>query len=124
MNVMQYQGGDHGSGTGFLRASTTQVGGSVAVDLIYTGQPALYPLYITAFAWVRSLNGPLDGIMTLWQLPGYLNPDTQFTAGRDWRLINNAIRTVANVPSPAGFRLEFYMNTTGVNLDIDTAILT
>lgn len=122
MNVVQYQGGDHGSGTGFLRASTIQAGGSVAVDLTYKQQP---PSCITAFAWVRSLNGPLNGIMALWQIGHNLGSSisTQFTADGDWHLINNAIITVPNPPSPITFRFEFYMNTTGVNLDIDTAVL-
>jgi hypothetical protein len=129
MNVMTYAAGDHGSGTGFLRASTTQVGGSVAVDLTFFSNAAL-PLGVTAFAWVRSRGGPLQGLLTIWELTsGVTNHfDTQFTAGADWHLINNALITLTTAnPISANntltFRLEFYLNTIGQNLDIDTAVL-
>jgi hypothetical protein len=112
---------DAQSGSGYLRATTTQAGGSVAVDVNIGGAPS----QVAAFAWVRSLDGPLDGVMTLW---GNLNPAAQdnpgtpFTAEKHWRLLTNAA-PVNSMGGPLTCRLEFYMNTVNANLDIDTVVI-
>lgn len=122
MNVVQNASIAY-SGSGFLRASTTQPGGSVAVD-----EPlgSLQPLNISVFAWVRT-PGPatLDGSLAIWQLaPGAppFNATTSFTAVAEWSLVSNVLILQPGGSGPPTIRVEFYMNTIITELYIDNVI--
>jgi hypothetical protein len=109
-------GGNAQSGFFFLRASATILGGSVAVDHNFAG--GVFPVFLAAYAWVRALNGPVSGLMTLWDLAGNRSFDTPFTANENWQLVGNGID-----PTGVNVRLEFYINKINTNIDIDTAVL-
>jgi hypothetical protein len=130
-NILQNgPAGNAQSGTRFLRTFTKQSGGSVAVDFtFFNGGPGSENFFVSAFAWVRSLDGPLDGLMTLW---GDLNPannnhpDVPFRAEKHWKFLNNAVPVTIGgnlFGSSKTIRLEFYMETTETALDIDSVVL-
>ncbi len=129
------------SGNTFLRAKTTTASGSVAFDFT-AGMNAFVTADdgstlggaatvqgVAAAVWVRAKPGgpQMSGTLTLWQLhaPGNGNhPDSKFTVGGDWTLITNVLDLVAepNNAIPA-VRIEFYMTTTNVFLDIDCVMV-
>jgi hypothetical protein len=112
------------TGTQFLRANTTEAGGSVAIDTAeITGEGAL-PLNVYVLAWVRAPQRPIDGTLTLWEL----SPDVDVAHSDrpfgdlpdEWIMIENALDVVA--ANSVTFRVEFYIGTTGEWLDIDTVM--
>jgi len=123
MNVMQNgPGGNAQSGTRYLRARTSQAGGSVAIDTTYSG---LAPVNLAVFAWVRAPGPAVNGTLTIWQLsPGGINnhPDTPFQAAGNWVLLSNILTIVNPSTGPITVRVEFYINTLNANLDIDSVV--
>lgn len=114
------------SGSSFLRTSTTQAGGSVAID---TTQSNLIPTNVYVLTWVRAPEGAVQGTLTVWEL-GYspakdlARSDRAFEMyGDEWIMIENAPDCVPSGPSSAAnFRVEFYIDTVGEPLDIDTVM--
>jgi hypothetical protein len=116
------------SGGAFLRASTTAIGGSVAVDLnalrrIPGTNDFMVDSNIAVMAWVRTApGGPnMNGSLTVWHLgkdpsnPAN-HPNTLFAVNNTWTLVSNAIEMVSG---PYDLRVEFYLNTMGTSLDVD-----
>lgn len=114
------------AGASFLRASTTQPGGSVAID---TAQSNLIPINAYVLAWVRAPQGPVQGTLTIWELgqspaQNLAHPDRPFSVyGDEWIMIESALDCVpSGASSSVSFRVEFYINTVGQPLDIDTVM--
>jgi hypothetical protein len=115
--------GNAQAGSGFLRASTTQQGGSVAIDTTYD----LAPTRLAVYAWVRAPGPPVSGLLTIWQLSpdGIDNhPDTPFQAVGTWTAIGNVIELIRQPTDtePVTVRVEFYINTVNASLDIDSVV--
>lgn len=134
------------SGEAFLRASTTVVGGSVAQDFYPNGTEPC----VGVLAWIRAAPGgpPVSGMLTIWRLDIGTREDVQFAATSDWTLVTSvspALPTVLVVggdearstPAPHGrrstltrqaspnvprLRVEFYIDTTNADFDIDCVI--
>ena len=128
VSVARVADGTAHSGGAFLRASTTAVGGSVAIDLnALRGIPGtnnfMVDSSIAVMAWVRTAPGlpNMNGSLTVWHLgvdpsdPAN-RPSTLFSVNNTWTLVSNAIEMVSG---PYDLRVEFYLNTVGTSLDVD-----
>jgi hypothetical protein len=118
-----------------LRASSTVVDGSVAVDgWAELSGPADVVLELTvgAFAWVRAAPGhnSCSGSLVIHQLglPSDSNKsEARFTVGNDWTLITNVLTfRTGEIPTESNvqYRVEFYLKSPNVPLDIDSVIIT
>ncbi len=105
------------SGAGFLEANSTPGGGSVYSDYTVGSLPAGSGATLTA--WVRSPGVAVSGTMKLWELWGAQSGVQQdFVADGTWRQISVTVPSVAAANTI--LRAEFYINTPGHNLDIDS----
>jgi|HubBroStandDraft_6_1064221.scaffolds.fasta_scaffold444459_2 hypothetical protein len=138
MNVVQ--NGTAQSGNAFLHVRSAVQGGSVAIDVSLPSQGGPHPGAVLSgpwtppvpslgvFAWVRASpgSGPVSAVLTIWNLTGQpqVHPDTKFTAlDGNWVLITNAIDLPIQNGPLTTIRVEFYINTFGGQLDIDSVVL-
>jgi hypothetical protein len=108
-------------GNGYGEAETDFAGRSFAQDLGVA--PAAGSTY-TFSAWLRSPTGrPFSGVLALWALGGNneVTPTT-FTVGRRWSLVS--VPLSVNAAGHNALRAQVYLNTTGINLNVDGAQLT
>ncbi len=115
-------GGQH-SDTGYMRARTTVANTSVAsVYTDITVAPVAGGNY-EATVWVRSPSGTaVTGTLSLYGIWTTIEGGhTTFTADSTWKPIK--VRLTPKATNNASFRLQIYVNTANVDLDIDTASL-
>ena len=113
------------SGVGFMEANTSVPGGSVGQD---TGIAPAAGRYYTLRAWVKDAHGGPDAATfsvtaALWALGG--SPEvatTDVVVGSRWTPVDVVLRV--NNGGHSQFRIEFYMNTVGRNLNVDDVSLT
>ncbi len=111
-----------------LRVTTSQVGGSVAIDLAAqrtgTGYVQGSTVAVTTvdpsvcgLAMVRATpgTGHCTGSLALWQLNPNHSTSTPFTVGEAWTMVVGAHDLEAGADS---FRVEFYLDIAGASLDI------
>lgn len=92
-------------------------GGSVGQDFWVQGQQS-----VAALAWVRAAPGEPDvhGVLALWELAGILhNTALGFVATQEWTLLM-VTTYVTPYRSTTPFRIEFYLNTIGSTLLLDS----
>jgi hypothetical protein len=113
-------------GNSFLRVTTSQAGGSVAIDTI-PGQ--LFAVSVYALAWVRAPQGAVQGVLNLWELghspaANLRSMSRNFEVYDDkWIMIENALDAApAGNSSQVNFRVEFYVSTVNTPLDIDAVM--
>lgn len=114
-----------------LRVSTSQGGGSVAIDLadqrtgsgwVQTSPPSTVGVStvdpsVCALAMVRATpgTGHCTGSLALWQLGLNHSTTTPFTVGEAWTLVVGAHDLESGGDS---FRVEFYLDNAGTSLDV------
>ena len=103
-------------GSSYLAANVASPGGSVYTDMAVTPQPG-FPYTMTA--WVRSPSGtPIAGQMVLWGLWGTVqNAAVNFVADGSWKPVT--LQFVPTAANNTSMRAQFYINTTGADLNID-----
>jgi len=115
-------------GTSYLQVSTSQQGGSVAIDIPQSNY--VQPTSLYALAWLRAPQGQVDVTLAMWEIAHspyaiVVNMNRNFTAyGNEWFMIENGLDSL---PLPGGssevsYRLEFYINTINQPLDIDSVM--
>jgi len=120
------------SGTAFLRVTTTASGGSVSHDLdvsrpIPGTNDFTVDSELAVSAWVRAAPGgpSVSGTLAVWQLgvdtadPAN-HPATTFTVTSTWTQIPNSLSLTTG---SFAIRVEFYLDTVGVGLDIDCVLV-
>lgn len=131
-------GSAHAGGR-LLRAGAGQSGGSVAYDasaarsIVVSGWDSngrmvesagtLLEPSVCATAWVRATpgSGQFTATLALWQLPQpNRNTSTCFTVGEQWTMIGASYDLVAGGST---IRVEFYLESPGHSLDIDSVVL-
>jgi hypothetical protein len=133
------------SGSAFLRVTTSVFQGSIAQDVVSarnvsisvsgsttlgghahevvgSGSGIIEESSFGVFAWVRAApGGPnVSANLTLWQFPPGVSTNIAFTVGSNWTLISNCIDIIA--PQTAMIRIEFYLDSVNVALDIDSVL--
>lgn len=132
------------SGNKFLRAKSDVFDGSVGTDFalgsVSGAQPDWTVMTMTysvgALAYVRSAPGgpAVSGTLKLWSLGLEARPEnsngTNFYVGNDWTMIMCALDGTGHQYLRSGnrygfptIRVEFYLKTPGVFLDIDTVFV-
>lgn len=132
------------SGQNFLRAKSDVVDGSVGTDFAISSSSGAQPpqgvnsmnVSVAALAYVRAAPGgpPVQGFLKLWSLGlegrAENNNGTRFIAGSDWTLVMCALDGTSHQYLPAEnryafptIRVEFYLQTPGAYLDIDTVFV-
>lgn len=104
------------SGDFFLRASTTEFDGSVALDHTFPGQ--IRPAAVAIHAWIRAPGNQVSGILAIWDLASNKSQRTRFTANGNWQFISNGAFLTGDT-----IRVEFYLETLTANLDIDSVVI-
>ncbi|MBC9246535.1 hypothetical protein H4P12_07375 [Paracoccus sp. 11-3] len=132
------------SGQNFLRAKSDVVDGSVGTDFAIPSTSGAQPAQadnamnfsVGALAYIRAAPGgpPVQGHFKLWSLGLESRPEnsngTNFRVGNDWSLIMCALDGTSyqylRAENRYGFptiRVEFYLQTPGAYLDIDTVFV-
>jgi hypothetical protein len=111
------------SGSGFLEANTSVANGSVGQDIPVAPQPGSY---YRLRVWVRDASGgpgPFRLGIALWALGGdQENATVTALVGGTWTPVDVVLPVTRGGHS--GLRIEFYMGTTGRNVNFDDATLT
>lgn len=126
------------AGGHLLRAGSSSAGGSVAYDanvsrgIVVAGwagsdyvssSGSEVDRSVGAIAWVRATpgSGQFSATLSLWQLPTpNHNTATNFTVGEQWTTVG---LTHDMESGGSTIRVEFYLNSPGHSLDIDSVML-
>jgi hypothetical protein len=132
------------TGTAYLQVTAEEPGASVASDfwldpgnatwLNTGGAFVIGTASVSVLAWVRAPSAPVEGVLTIWQMTevpvaNIQSTDRQFTVyDNKWIMIENTM-SIVPVDNPNSgtydnyhIRVEFYVSTTGVPLDIDSVM--
>jgi hypothetical protein len=108
-------------GSGFLEMNTKRIGGSLAQDVpnqTQRGQSYRFSIWVKAGPNTPSVSGTI----ALWGLGGVAESgSTNFTVGQNWTLVTCPLDV--NKDGHVTLRAEIYMESSGLNFDLDSASL-